>query len=350
MSTELCRHPVIVTAARFGLGVADPLVRLDPTDAQRVIGLAKFDHLTGFLAATVNEGAVAIEPEDRELLMTNWHEELLACVALESLAARTGQHLDRAGIEWRLTKGAALAHVDYADPSLRTFGDVDLIVHPDHWLGAVDVLTSLDYRREAAELHGDYDRRFGKGATFTSAAGLEIDLHRRYAIGRFGVTSHMADVFESPEHFSLAGVQIPTLNAEHRLLHACYHASLGGFRELRAFRDVAQLLLVTRADLDRTIAIARRWRAESVVASAIIDTWNRLNLDRNHYGFLAAQDIDVSSGDARALNVFQSEQPFRRQALTAVGRLRYFEIPLYLWSLGSTRLPWRHRTEPGGHH
>lgn len=343
MSTEFISDPALVAAARFGLGVTDASVRLSQRDAHRVFHLARFDHLTGLLAAAVLAGTVVVDVADHHVLMTNWHEELLASAVLEALAARTGQHLDRAGVVWRLTKGAALAHLDYASPSWRTFGDVDLVIHPDHWAPAVQTLQSCGYVRHAEQLAGNYDRRYGKGATLTPGPGLEIDLHRRYAIGRFAVTSNMADVFESPEHVSLSGVRIPTLNAEHRLLHACYHASLGGFRRLRAFRDVAQLIMVTGADLDHTLGCARAWRAEAVVMSAITETWNRLHLDDSHQAFVQAHEFHFSQGDARALRVFQSEQPFRKKALTALPRLRPYDVPMYLWSLSSSRFPWRTR-------
>src|SRR5205085_11883003 len=70
---------------------------------------------------------------------------------------------------------------------------------------------------------------------------------------------------------------LPILDPSGRLLHACFHAALGGFRGLRAFRDVAQLILVTGADWETTFAVARRWRAEAVVVRAITESWERLD-------------------------------------------------------------------------
>jgi len=312
---------------------------LDAKAAHDVLARARFDHVTGFLASAVLAGVVIAQDDDvTSGLWRQWRAELLLCVRLEALAVRTAGILDAAGINWRLTKGAALAHLDYPDPSMRTFGDVDLVVHPSDWPAAFRLLTGNGYRREAGTLPHGYDARYGKGATLKSDDGLEVDLHRRFAIGRFGVAARMESVFDSSSSIELAGRRIPVLEPASRLLHACFHAVLGGFRRLRAFRDVAQLILVTGADWRRTFAIARSWKAEAVVASAIIDSWNRLQLEVDHPAHARAESTVVSRGDQRVLEMFARGSTFRSQALSALRRLPPHEVPRYLWSLGQPRL------------
>jgi Uncharacterised nucleotidyltransferase len=260
---------------------------------------------------------------------------------LEALAVRTAGLLDAAGINWRLTKGAALAHLDYPDPAVRTFGDVDLVVHPSDWTAAYRLLSSSGYRRHAPTLPGNHDDRFGKGATLTTADGLEVDLHRRFAIGRFGVTTRMEALFESSAAIALGGRAIPVLDPVGRLLHACFHAALGGFRVLRAFRDVAQLILVSGADWEAAFDIARSWRAEAVVAAAVTEAWHRLKLDTDHPAHRLAASTTMSRTDRRVVEIFAT-WPFRTQALSAVGRLPPRQVPRYLWNLAQPRL----RREP----
>ena len=332
-------HPILVTAARYGLGEPTSPVSMDPPTAGEVLARARFDHLTGFLAHAVLGSAVTVDDDEvRAALWRQWHEELLTCVRLEALALRTAGILDAAGISWRLTKGAALAHLDYLDPSIRTFGDVDLVVHPCDWSAAFHLLSARGYRRDGPTLPGGYDARYGKGATLTTAEGLEVDLHRRFAIGRFGVTARMEEVFAPSAAIELAGRRLPVLDPAGRLLHACFHAALGGFRRLRAFRDVAQLILVTGADWQSTFDLARSWRAEAVVASAISDTWQRLQLDTVHPAHDRARSTSVSRGDQRVLRMFARGSTFRSQALSAVRRLPPYEVPRYLWSLGQPKL------------
>jgi hypothetical protein len=338
-ATAEVEHPALVAAARHGLAVEQPPVRIAAADTDVVLHRARFDHLTGLLARAVIDGVVLIDDEDAApRLRRQWHEELVVCVALEALAVRTAGVFDHAEVTWRLTKGAAVAHLDYPeDPAVRTFGDVDLVVHPDHWARAVAALTDAAYERVVPPLPGGYDARWGKGATMLAPDGSELDLHRRFAIGRFGVTTNMADVFDPHDTITLAGRPIPVLDPVGRLLHACYHASLGGFRRLRAFRDVAQLVLVTGADWEAAFGVARSWRGEPVVASAIAETWRRMGLDPGHPAVARAATVPVGAADRRALALFGRGAPFRRQALTALPRLRPAEIPAYLWNLSGSR-------------
>jgi len=327
-------HPVLVAAARYGLVEPKAPIALVSTAAEQVLFRARSDHLTGFLASALLAGVVTADDDGlTSTLWQQWHGELRTCVRLEALTVRTAELLDEAGIRWRLTKGAALAHLDYPEASIRTFGDVDLVIHPSDWSEAFRVLSQSGYQREAPTLPADYDTRFGKGATLITADGLEVDLHRRFAIGRFGVTARMETLFESSVSVDLAGWPIPVLDPVSRLLHACFHAALGGFRGLRAFRDVAQLILVSGVDWEATFRVARTWRAEAVVSSAIRDAWVRLELDVEHPAHARALSTPVSRGDERVLGMFAQGSTFRSQALSALPRLSLHEVPRYLWSL-----------------
>lgn len=339
MSTGSAEHPVLVAAARHGLGRPEPPVALNANEASGVLARARFDHITGLLATAVLAGAVTVENGDvKSRLWGQWHEELLVCVQLEALAVRTAGLLDQAGISWRLTKGPALANLDYPDPSMRTFGDVDVVVHPDHWLATFELLSARGYGRESATLPGGYDVRFGKGATLLTPDGFEVDLHRRFAIGRFGVTARTEQLFTTADAIELGGRVIPVLDPVGRLLHACFHAALGGFSGLRAFRDVAQLVLVTGVDWRRAFGIAESWRSEAVLASAITDSWERLHLDVEHPAHDRAIATAVSRTDRRVLGKFGRGSTFRTRALSAIPRLPPHDVPRYLWCLAAPKL------------
>lgn len=315
-------------AACSGLGLpSQPPVEVE----ERMIAPAGFDRMTGFVVDAVRVGALEAAPAVYERLVDNWHVELVGATLVEALAVRTARRLDDAGVRWRLTKGAALAHLDYPDQlGCRTFGDVDLVIHPDDWHRTLEVLSAAGHVRPAPEIRPGWDRRFGKGATLTDADGLELDLHLRFAVGRFGVLARTHELFESRDTVELAGRPIPALAGSDRLLHACHHLVLGGFSKLRVARDVAQLLLVTGVDWERTVATAQRWGVEAVVASGVIQAWDRLRLPVGHDARRWAETVAIDARDARAIAVFTSERPFRDQALTAVGVLPIATVPRYL--------------------
>ena len=330
--------PVLVVAAQFGLDkceISDGLP-LAPANEIATLRLALRDHLTGFVALSESAGEIKLSDIGKAALRNQWHDELLASVVLESFAIRTAEILNDAGARWLLTKGPALAHLDYPDPSMRTFGDIDIVIHPRDWDLACRVLTDHDYLREVPAISTMYDNRFGKGATFVSGP-LELDLHRRFAIGRFGVTSYMEEVFENTTTVQFGGVRVPTMSPENRLLHACFHASLGGFRYLRAFRDVAQLTLVSGADCEVTMQTARRWRAEAVVVTALTESWSRLQLVEHQFVTSVGRQY-VSRGDRRSLQIFRNDAGFTSEALTSIHRLAPWQSAAYILTLGRHRL------------
>ena len=338
-------HPAIRAAARLGLPVEAQHAKIEPDAASDVLARARFDRMTGFLAAAVLEGPVEADEETTEGLVAAWQDELAAVVLVEAFAVRTAAVLDDAGVRWRLTKGAALAHLDYRDLlAMRTFGDVDIVIHPEDWDRTLDAMRESELRRPSPELRAGYDRRFGKGATMIDAREWEIDLHRRFAIGRFGVRSRMEELFERADSITLAGRSIPVLAGPDRLLHACHHLVLGGFSELRVARDVAQLLLVSRVDWEDTVRTAERWRVDAVVASGIVQAWQRLEIEIAHPAQQWAAGHEIDRRDAKAIAVFTAERPFREQALTAVPALPWHQVPAYLLALGlPSGEPQRHR-------
>jgi hypothetical protein len=330
----MAEHPALVAAVSFGIPGVERVVEIPREVASDILGVAHVDRLAGFLGRALCAGLVRADEETAHHIEDMWHKQLAASVAAEALALRVAVVLDTAAVAWRLTKGPALAHLDYGDPSLRTFGDVDVVVALRDWTRALAALGRAGITRRHPELRRGFDIRYGKGATLQDRNGLEVDAHLRFAIGRYGLTSCMDDVFERADQLAVGGSLLPVLAADHRLVHACFHAVLGGRRHLRALRDVAQLLLVTGVDTSSVLALARRWRAEAVVAAAVDECWSVFGLADHHHEVHAwATDYPVDQREQHLLDVFRHERSFRAQALTGLGVLPWLRRPHYLWSL-----------------
>lgn len=326
---------VLAAAAATGLpGTEDREPMAVPAEVvDDLLRVARMDRLAGLLSVAILDG-VLIAPETAALAIREaWHEQLRATVLVEALAVETAALLADAGVTWRLLKGSALAHLDYPDPSIRPFGDVDVLIHPDSWGRALAALADAGWRRDVPELGPGFDARYGKGATLTNEDGLELDVHRRLAVGRFGLRLPGEALFAGAATVAVGDRVLPVLAAPDRLLHACFHASLGGFREFRAHRDVAQLLLVTAADWETTVETAARWRVEAVAARAIADAFRILGPDLTHPALDWARAQRIRRTDAYVLDLFAAERPYRRQALTAVPDLAGRGAVRYLWLL-----------------
>jgi hypothetical protein len=237
------------------------------------------ERICGHLVAAVERDQVARTPEQADQA-TRAHERALALdLELERLLCRTITSLREHAIEVRVLKGPAVAHLDYANPALRSFGDIDLLVPSASYYDAVGVLVAEGGEPAFAEPRPGFTARFGKGVCVRTSGGLEIDLHRNFVAGPFGLTLDPDELFETPHPFELAGVHMSALGQTDRFLHACYHAALGG-REprLSTLRDVAEIALGDRLDVEAAIAQATRRRSSAVVQRALALTAERLSV------------------------------------------------------------------------
>ena len=348
VSSGVRDHPAVLAAARHRLpieSVPTTPIQVDGRELEAIRQFCRTDRLSGLLASSVRAGEIIIADDvdvgdQIELVNDDWHSALHSSVLLEALLVRVAERLDATSARWLLTKGPAVAHLDFPDAALRTFADVDLVIHPDDWNVVVSLL-------DGDRVHGprarEFARRYGKGCTVV-IDDMEVDLHRRFAVGRFGVRARMSELFEHTESITLADRVIPTLSSEFRLLHACYHACLGGEAELRAFRDVAQLALGTPAAMERAWVISEGWHGQAVVATAVQETWRRLRLPSGHPVVRRAELVEVSRADRRTLSVFARGDRFRRQSLTAVSVLPVREQPRFLYTASRLALEHRRRT------
>jgi hypothetical protein len=250
-----------------------------PAPVERPVDQPVWDHLidfvrnqriTGLLVAAIRAGAVPVSVEQAEEAELALRSSMVTALALEATLVRTGALLDGAAIDYRVLKGTGVAHLDYPDPSLRSFGDIDLLVRSTQYDDAIAVLVKAGHYRRYPEPRPGFDRRFGKGSCLVGPAGHEIDLHRTLAMGPYGLRVDLEDLWRRASPFELAGRAFKALAAEERFLHACFHAVLGDNPpRLASLRDVAQMHLARPLDVDLTLRLCSSWSAEAVVSRAV---------------------------------------------------------------------------------
>jgi hypothetical protein len=226
----------------------------------------------GFAGEAVRAGDLLLTDAQRAQFESYWQDWLAHSLRLERLVVRATDSLAKAGIDVRVIKGVALAHLVYPEPSWRVFRDADLLVQGDHFDAAVEILNrEVSVTRVLPELRAGFDRHFGKEALLRSTECLELDLHRTLVEGALGLTVHLPDLFAPPVQLTIAGKPVATLAPAPQLLNAAYTAVLADWPpRLSALRDVVQLLLMQRPEPDQVRALARRWRAEAVLAEALL--------------------------------------------------------------------------------
>ncbi|MCC5952484.1 MAG: nucleotidyltransferase family protein [Acidimicrobiia bacterium] len=257
--------------ARWGLvdnddaGLSAPL---EDRAWQRLLANVRRHRIEGLLVAALAAGWPCTEAQRRSAAETH-RRAMSTALLLERTALEMADHLDEAGLRWRVLKGVASAHLDYDDPALRSFGDIDLLVAGSDIERVYALLEGIGGRRHHHP-GAVFDRRFGKGAAFTLPSAIEVDVHRTLCLGPYGLAIDLDDLLSGVSRFTLATRELPALDPSWRFLHACYHTSLSGpHRRLSAVRDVAQLLPATPDDAHHAISIAERSGGVAVVARAV---------------------------------------------------------------------------------
>ena len=319
---DLCRG-----IAGYGLrGTAMPLPQetLDGAAWHRLLEEAVRQRITGHLALALEEDAFAATDSQRTAA-SEAHERALGLdLLLERLLVASVGELQRAGIPVRVLKGAALAHTVYRFPSLRSFGDVDLLVPGSHYETAIETLCAGGGRRRYREPRAGFDRRFGKGVCVEMPGGFEVDLHRSFVAGPFGLAVATDDLFGTGATFRVADRVLECLDLEARLVHACFHAALGSAEpRLVPLRDVAEIVVGTDVDADRVRALCARWRCGIVVQRAMRVAWDTFALSAETTLVEWARSYEPTSFERRALRAYIGPgRSYARQALAGFQAVR----------------------------
>jgi hypothetical protein len=299
VTTETKR--LLEACAAYGLRTSLQLPREPLSDDAFTAFLHEAEHhrLIGFLGAAARDGAVALKDTQRAELEEVFEGWLAHALRIEALVLAMTDVLEREDVPCRVLKGVALANSVYADPALRVFGDVDVLVPSAEFSRAARVLESdLEAPRALPELRPGFDDRYGREAMLRSTTGLELDIHRTFVDGAFGLTVDLDDLFTPARCFPLAGHEIPTLPAPQQFLNACYSAALADWPpRLASQRDVLQLLEVGSPSKVDVLNLARRWRAEAVVARAVCAAREALDPQYTHPLFAWAAGFRASPLD-----------------------------------------------------
>lgn len=280
--------------------------------------------VTGHLVRALHDGAFAVT-DDQWATASEAHEHALAVdLLLEYLLLKTVTRLGAVNISTRVLRGPAVAHTVYAEPDLRSFGDVDLLVADRDYEAALAQLCVHGARRRYPEPRRGFDRRFGKGVCLETPDGLEIDLHRTLVAGPFGLAIDTEALFRMSSEFSLGGHDLFALDAEGRFLDACFHAALGDKRRrLRALRDVAQMILCSPVDTTRVRELCQAWRCGIVIRRAIGLAWDAFTLDATPDIVAWTSTLEPTGFERQALQAYVGAgRSYARQTVAGLQAVR----------------------------
>jgi hypothetical protein len=240
-----------------------------------LLTILRMQRLCGLAVQATEDGVLALTPEQADELLEHHEMQLGIDLRVEQLVLAALSALTTAGIDARLLKGPATAHRFYADPSLRSFGDADILVPRPDFRAAIAVFEQRGFTRKSPPPRPWFDR-YVKAACLLTADGMQLDLHQRLADGPYGVTGGTDALFrDRPDYVTIGTTPVPCLSPPIAFIHACIHAALGDpSPRYVSLRDVAQILRSDLAVSEVTSRVAA-WQLDAVVARALglVERW-----------------------------------------------------------------------------
>ena len=265
--------PIEDLLVTLGLAHGSRPVHLTPGEAGSLLARPAFHGLTALLGAAVDTGDVRVDIATSGEVTRGWAEAMARAVELDGLLLEVCAALAQAGIPTRVLKGAAVATLDEPDPAWRSYQDVDVLVPANRLMAAADALAPLGLQPAVPPVRRGWADRHAKSLTLRHHSGMQVDLHRRLAGGPLGARIRTDALFAGGDDLPVGTATLTALVAEHRFLHACYHAVLGGTRGPRHRRDV--LLLARRVSPEAVEVVEK----EAIVLT-LVDTRERRVLQK----------------------------------------------------------------------
>jgi hypothetical protein len=186
-----------------------------------------------------------------------------------------------AHVRWLLWKGPAIALQAWGNPALRSFADIDIVVESRDRARAVSAIVAAGWRpRDGMSLAQQRWVLRGSGAYEFEREGetLLVELHWRFASGRYPTGIHVTDAMSRAEPLVIDGLEVLVPGPADTLLLAALHATKHGwsqaeealtFDRLHASRPDAAVEAGERAIRS---GLGDAWRLAMEVRGALLST------------------------------------------------------------------------------
>lgn len=249
-------------------------------DPERVLLLAQHHRLVPLVARSLQAAAADDLPANfrpvldriRQLASANTYRALRTLSEIRRLS----QEFAAAGIPLRLLKGIPVGQIVFGDLSLRSVGDIDLLVPEESIVAADRILRASGYNglfqpESFTPKRLAFYRSHWKDIAYANhRTGFEADLHWRCFRNR---EMPGADLCSAPasEIVSFGNFEIATLPRTETLLYLCVHGTLDGWVYLKSLADVAaSVRTMPASELDALAEAALRYRILPELSAALL--------------------------------------------------------------------------------
>ena len=253
---------------REGIGQEGP-IEPHESDWNRWVDLAATQRVLPLLNSIVARQSSHVSLEHTQRAEDLEVEAMAIAVRIEHHLIEAAELLISEDIAFAVLKGAATAHLDYRDPSLRQFADVDILVDACDISRCRHLLQTSGWTAPYVLPRGH--EGFAHAITLRNARRVEIDLHQRIAHRGLGQLIPTQSLLADRIPYVIAGQRVWALSQHDRLVHASVHAiaSRGAYRRLSSIADVLVLASGCADDAEEVLVRADSWRIRRLVGRAV---------------------------------------------------------------------------------
>lgn len=219
--------------------------------------------LVGYLRVAIKRVRPSLLAE-QSTLEAAWHDGVKGHLRTLADLAAVSRTFASADVPWLVVKGPALAEMVHPSPTLRPYGDLDIVVPGATLPSAVRALEAAG-GRVRTDWQEAREQEAGELEVVLPSGG-SVDLHwhllneSRHR-GSFRIT--MAELFDRARTVLVGSTQVRTLDPTDTVLHVALHGCLAGGSRLLHLKDLE--LTLEGADRGLLATRAREWGATLVL-------------------------------------------------------------------------------------
>lgn len=321
-------------------------------DWPRLLLLAEEHGVLGQLAACLHNGSSApVVPSDiQQSLLERRRAQNFLTLRLNAALFRLLELFAAKGISALVIKGPVLATRAYSDPSVRSYGDLDLLVRQRDLRHATELMIASGYEAAVPLTAIDVGKIPGQYLFSRIDSKLLVELHNDLTLRYFPRSLPLEDFFARQIRLCLDGHEVSAPCVEDELVLICVHGAKHFWERLSWIADVAGLVSrQTNIDWERAASTARTVQSEHLLHTGL-----RLAVDVLHTKLPEAissrvqRDAAAANLAARALRWlpaagYAPPSLFERAAFRLRMRGDFLAAPAYLLrlSLSPTEEDWQ---------
>ena len=212
-------------------------------DWSRLLDLADEHGVLGHLARCVRELDENLIPaEIRRRLLERHRAQVFSTLRMTAELFRLLELFAAKKIPMLVVKGPVLAMQAYGDPTMRSYGDLDLLVLQRDIRHATESLQAAGYQATVPLSAIDAGKIPGQYLFSKPDAKLLVELHNDFTLRYFPRRLPLEKLFARRILVALDGREAPALAVEDELVYICIHGTKHFWERLSWIADVAALV------------------------------------------------------------------------------------------------------------